>query len=251
MTQSLVGKVALVTGASSGLGRRFATVLAAEGAKVALAARRTDRLATLRDEIVQTGGTAEAFALDVTDVKGIEACLAEAEARLGPVDILVNNSGVSAQSKILDTSEADYDGVMNVNARGAFFVAQAAARSMIARGAAGRIVNIASVAAHKPLRELSAYCMSKAALLHLTRVQALEWARFGINVNAICPGYLRTEMNDAYWDTERGRKFVETFPRRRVGEPSDLDGALLLLVSDNARFITGTSITADDALSLA
>lgn len=247
----LSGRPALVTGASSGLGRRFATVLAGAGAPVVLAARRVERLRALEGEIRDAGGEAACVELDVLSQASVAAAVEAAEAAFGPLAILVNNSGVSSQAKIVDMGLDDYDRVMNTNARGAFLVAQAVARRMIASGTPGRIVNVASVLAEKAIRELSAYCMSKAALLHLTRVQALEWARHGINVNALCPGYIRTEINDAYWDTERGQAFVATFPRRRVGEPSDLDGALLLLVSGEARMITGTSITVDDALGIA
>lgn len=251
MTLPLSAKPALVTGASSGLGRRFAAVLAGAGAPVVLAARRIERLRALEGEIRDAGGQAASVELDVLSESSVAAAVAAAEAAFGPLAIVVNNSGVSAQAKIVDMSLDDYDRVMNTNARGAFLVAQAVARRMIAAGTPGRIVNVASVLAEKAMRELSAYCMSKAALLHLTRVQALEWARHGINVNALCPGYIRTEINDAYWETERGQAFVKTFPRRRVGEPQDLDGALLLLVSPEARMITGTSITVDDALSIA
>lgn len=247
----LSGRPALVTGASSGLGRRFAMVLAGAGAPVVLAARRTGRLRELEGEIRAAGGQATSVELDVLSETSVAEAVEAAEAAFGPLAILVNNSGVSAQAKIVDMSLEDYDRVMDTNARGAFLVAQAVARRMIAAGTPGRIVNVASVLAEKAMRELSAYCMSKAALLHLTRVQALEWARHGINVNALCPGYIRTEINDAFWETERGQAFVNTFPRRRVGEPSDLDGALLLLVSPEARMITGTSITVDDALGIA
>lgn len=247
----LSGRPALVTGASSGLGRRFASVLAGAGAPVVLAARRVERLRALEGEIRAAGGEATCVELDVLSLDSVAGAVEAAEAAFGPLAILVNNSGVSAQAKIVDMSLEDYDRVMDTNARGAFLVAQAVARRMIAAGTPGRIVNVASVLAEKAMRELSAYCMSKAALLHLTRVQALEWARHGINVNALCPGYIRTEINDAFWETERGQAFVKTFPRRRVGEPSDLDGALLLLVSPEARMITGTSITVDDALGIA
>lgn len=247
----LSGKPALVTGASSGLGRRFAMVLAGAGAPVVLAARRVERLRELEGEIRDAGGEATSVELDVLSQSSVAETVEAAEAAFGPLAILVNNSGVSAQAKIVDMSLEDYDRVMDTNARGAFLVAQAVARRMIAAGTPGRIVNVASVLAEKAMRELSAYCMSKAALLHLTRVQALEWARHGINVNALCPGYIRTEINDAFWETERGQAFMKTFPRRRVGEPSDLDGALLLLVSPEARMITGTSITVDDALGIA
>lgn len=251
ITCDLTGRTALVTGASSGLGRRFATTLAGAGAKVALAARRINRLSDLAGEIRAKGGKSAAVAMDVTDLASIATAVAAAEAELGALDILVNNSGVSVQRRVVDVTQEDYSHVMNTNVFGAFFVAQAVARRMIERKASGRIVNIGSVVAHKVVRELSVYAMSKAAVVQMTKAQALEWARYDINVNAICPGYIRTEMNADYWDTDRGRKFVETFPRRRVGEPADLDGLLLLLCSGQSQFLTGAAITIDDGLSLA
>jgi NAD(P)-dependent dehydrogenase (short-subunit alcohol dehydrogenase family) len=249
-TCDLTGKTALVTGASSGLGRQFALTLARAGARVAIAARRVDRLNELAGQIRGNGGKAVAVAMDVTQLPTIAAALDAAEAELGPIDILVNNSGVSVQRRIVDVTPEDYAHVMNTNVFGTFFVAQAVARRMIERGAPGQIVNVASVLAQKVVRELSVYAMSKAAVVQMTRAQALEWARHNINVNAICPGYIRTEINESYWETERGRKFMESFPRRRVGSPEDLDGLLLLLCSGQSGFMTGASILADDGLSL-
>ena len=245
----LDGKIALVTGASSGLGHRFATVLARAGAKLALAARRTDRLAALADEIAGFDGRAIPLRLDVTDNAGIGAAIDLVETELGPIDILVNNSGVSVQRKAVDITLADYDFIMQTNARGAFFVAQAVGRRMIAHGTKGRIVNVASVAALRVLSQLSVYCMSKAAVAHMTRALAVEWGRFGINVNAICPGYIETEMNSDYFQTDPGRKLIHMMPRRRLGRPEDLDGLILLLASDQSRFINGAVIPIDDGLS--
>jgi NAD(P)-dependent dehydrogenase (short-subunit alcohol dehydrogenase family) len=250
MELRLDGKTALVTGASSGLGWRFATTLAAAGARVALAARRTERLAALQAEIERAGGRAHALALDVTDVASVRAGVAAAEAALGPLDILVNNSGVSVTKRAGEIEEADYDFVMDTNAKGAFFVAQAAGRAMIAAKRPGRIVNIASAAGLRVLGQLSVYCMSKAAVIHMTRALALEWGRYGINVNALCPGYIETEINRDYWQTDAGRKLVGMLPRRRVGKPEDLDGLLLLLASDQSGFVNGAAIAADDGLSL-
>jgi NAD(P)-dependent dehydrogenase (short-subunit alcohol dehydrogenase family) len=250
MELRLDGKTALVTGASSGLGWRFATTLAAAGARVALAARRTDRLEALKAEIERAGGRAHALAMDVTDVASVRAGVAAAEAALGPLDILVNNSGVSVTKRAGEIEEADYDFVMDTNARGAFFVAQAAGRAMIAGKRPGRIVNIASSAGLRALGQLSVYCMSKAAVIHLTRALALEWGRYGINVNALCPGYIETEINRDYWQTDAGRKLVGMLPRRRVGKPEDLDGLLLLLASEQSGFVNGAVIAADDGLSL-
>jgi hypothetical protein len=250
MELRLDGKTALVTGASSGLGWRFATTLAAAGARVALAARRTDRLEALKAEIERAGGRAHALAMDVTDVASVRAGVAAAEATLGPLDILVNNSGVSVTKRAGEVEETDYDFVMDTNARGAFFVAQAAGRAMIAGKRPGRIVNIASSAGLRALGQLSVYCMSKAAVIHLTRALALEWGRYGINVNALCPGYIETEINRDYWQTDAGRKLVGMLPRRRVGKPEDLDGLLLLLASEQSGFVNGAVIAADDGLSL-
>jgi NAD(P)-dependent dehydrogenase (short-subunit alcohol dehydrogenase family) len=242
----LAGKTALVTGASSGLGLRFAMVLARAGARVALAARRTDRLTAAAKEIAAFGGRAIPVRLDVTDHAAIRAAVDEAETELGPIDILINNSGISAQKKIVDVTAADYDAVMNTNTKGAFFVAQEVGRRMISHGRKGRIVNIASVAGLRVIGQLSVYCMSKAAVVQMTRAMALEWLRHGINVNAICPGYIETEINRDYWATDAGRKLIGYLPRRRVGRPEHLDGLVLLLASDESEFINGAIIPADD-----
>ncbi|MFN0164303.1 MAG: SDR family oxidoreductase [Burkholderiales bacterium] len=247
---NLSGKVALVTGASSGLGERFAQVLAAAGATVALAARRVERLKELRAEIDAEGGEAHVYALDVTDMASIRACVAAVEADLGKIDILVNNSGVSATARIVDVTEADYDQVMSTNTKGAFFVAQQVGRVMIEHKTPGRIINIASVGGIKVLPQLAVYCMSKAAAVQMTRAMALEWGRYGINVNAILPGYIETEMNSAHFRAPAGQKLVERLPRRRVGKPEDLDGILLLLASDASGFVNGAAISADDGMAV-
>ena len=250
----LAGKTALITGASSGLGERFAEILSAEGANVALAARRTDRLEALKSRIEQSGGQdaprAITVKLDVTDLPGIKAAVADVEAQLGKIDILVNNSGVSAQKKLLDVSEEDYDFTMDTNTKGAFFVAQAVAAGMVKRKIEGRIINIASVAGLRVLSQLSVYCMSKAAVVQMTKAMALEWLRFGINVNAICPGYIRTELNDEHFDSEAGQKLIQQLPRKRLGLPSDLDGVLLLMAADESRFLNGAVVSVDDGHSV-
>jgi NAD(P)-dependent dehydrogenase (short-subunit alcohol dehydrogenase family) len=255
MRTNLKEKIALVTGASSGLGARFARVLAANGALVVLAARRVERLKDLRAEIEAAGGAAHVVALDVTDLESITAAIDHTEAAVGPIDILVNNAGVSSLQRLTDVAPADFDYVFDTNVKGAFFVAQAVAQRMIGRareqpGFHGRIVNIASVAGLRVLAQIGVYCMSKAAVVQMTRAQALEWGRYGINVNALCPGYIRTEINDDYWDTEGGQKLLQMLPRRRLGQPADLDGLLLLLVAEESQFINGAAITADDGLSV-
>jgi NAD(P)-dependent dehydrogenase (short-subunit alcohol dehydrogenase family) len=252
----LSGKVALVTGASSGLGARFATVLAAQGAQVVLASRRTERLKELRAEIEAQGGAAHVVALDVTDLESIRNAVASAEEQAGPIDILINNSGVSTTQRLVDATEADFDFVFGTNTKGAFFVAQEVAKRMIARSKdsaqprPARIVNIASVAGLKVLAQIGVYCMSKAAVVHMTRAMALEWGRYGINVNALCPGYITTEINAHHWQSEAGRKLIGMLPRKRVGQPSDLDAPLLMLVSDQSGFVNGAILSADDGLGL-
>jgi NAD(P)-dependent dehydrogenase (short-subunit alcohol dehydrogenase family) len=246
----LDGKTALITGASSGLGWRFAQILSQAGAAVALAARSTDKLEQLKREIEQAGGKAAAVRMDVTDVASVRAAVAAAESALGGIDILVNNSGVNRQQRAVEVEQEDYDYVTDTNCKGAFFVAQAVGRSMIARKCPGRIINIASVAGLRVLAQLSTYCMSKAAVVQMTRALAHEWGRYNINVNAICPGYIETGINRDYWLTEGGKKLVNMLPRRRVGRPEDLDGLVLLLASEQSGFINGAVITADDGLAV-
>ena len=254
----LSGRVALVTGASSGLGAQFARTLAKAGAGVALAGRRVERLKTLRAEIEADGGDAHVVALDVTDHDSIKAAVAHAETEMGTLDILVNNSGVGTTQALTEVSEEDYDHVFDTNTRGAFFVAQEVGKRMIARakGAApgtftgGRIVNIASTAGLKVLGRIGVYAMSKAAVIHMTRAMALEWGRYGINVNAVCPGYIDTELNHHQWSTEQGRKLVEMLPRKRVGQPQDLDVLVMMLCSNESHFINGAVIQADDGFAL-
>ncbi|HJW54135.1 MAG TPA: SDR family oxidoreductase [Burkholderiaceae bacterium] len=248
------GKVALVTGASSGLGARFAKTLAQAGAQVVLAARRIERLKELRAEIEADGGAACVTALDVTDYASIKSAIAHAETEAGPIDILVNNSGVSTTQRLLDVTPEDYAYVMDTNQRGAFFVAQEAAKRMIARAKGDpkkqhRIINIASVAGLRILPQIGIYCMSKAAVIHMTKSMAVEWGRYGINVNAICPGYIGTELNAEHFSTEQGQQLIGMLPRQRLGNPEDLDGLLLLLAADESRFINGAIITADDGMS--
>jgi NAD(P)-dependent dehydrogenase (short-subunit alcohol dehydrogenase family) len=255
MRTNLKEKVALVTGASSGLGARFARVLAGNGALTVLAARRVERLKELRAEIEAAGGAAHVVQLDVTHRDSIRDAIEHTERVVGPIDILVNNSGVSTTQRLTEATVTDFDHVFGTNVKGAFFVAQEVAQRMIARAKGGpefhgRIVNIASVAGLRVLPQIGLYCMSKAAVIQMTKAQALEWGRYGINVNAICPGYIRTEINDEYWDTDGGRKLIQMLPRRRVGSPEDLDGALLLLVAEESQFINGAVITADDGLSV-
>ncbi|MFV3073670.1 SDR family NAD(P)-dependent oxidoreductase [Niveispirillum fermenti] len=241
----LTGRTALITGASSGLGQHFATLLARAGARVALAARRTDRLAQACADIHAAGGHAVPIALDVTDPAAVDAAITDTVAALGGLDILVNNAGVTASTSVLDQSEADWDRVVDTNLKGCFLVAQAAARAMRQRGAGGSIVNIASILGLRVAGHVSAYAASKAALVQLTRSMALELSRHGIRVNALCPGYVETDLNQDFFASEAGKALVRRIPMRRLGRLEDLDGPLLLLCSDAGAFMTGTAIPVD------
>jgi NAD(P)-dependent dehydrogenase (short-subunit alcohol dehydrogenase family) len=246
----LNGKVALVTGASSGLGAHFAVMLAGLGAKVICAARRLDRLESLVAQIKANGGVAQAVVMDVEDEASVIAGYDAAAAGLGVPTIVVANAGMNAVGLAIDIDMADYDRVMQVNLRGVFLTAREGARRMISAGSTksgdGRIVLIASMAGTRPLPGLTAYSMSKAGVVMMAKGLAREWARQGINVNAICPGYVETEIN-ADWLTEPGGvKMLAGFPRRRVMDENALDGALAWLVSDAAAFTTGAIIQVDD-----
>jgi NAD(P)-dependent dehydrogenase (short-subunit alcohol dehydrogenase family) len=257
-SMDLSGRVALVTGASSGLGAQFARTLSRAGAVVVLASRRVDKLKALQAELQAAGGKAHVVSLDVTSLASIQSAVEQIEADAGGVDILVNNSGVSTTQRVQDVTEQDFDFTFNTNVKGAFFVAQEVGKRMLARakGAApgaqvgGRIINIASVAGLRALAQIGPYCMSKAAVIQMTKVLALEWGRFGINVNAICPGYIDTEINHHHWQTEQGQKLVNMLPRKRVGQAQDLDGLLVLLASAESAFINGAIISADDGFAL-
>jgi NAD(P)-dependent dehydrogenase (short-subunit alcohol dehydrogenase family) len=235
----LSGRVALVTGA-------------------VLAGRRVERLKALRAEIEADGGDAHVVTLDVTDHDSIKAAVAHAETEMGTIDILVNNSGVGTTQPLTEVTEEDFDYVFGTNTRGAFFVAQEVGKRMIARskGAApgtfigGRIVNIASMAGLKALSRIGVYAMSKAAVIHMTRAMALEWGRHGINVNVICPGYIDTEINHHQWETEQGRKLIEMLPRKRIGQPRDLDAVLMMLCANESHFVNGAVIQADDGFGV-
>ena len=235
----LTGKTALVTGASSGLGAHFARLLAREGVMVTLAARRMDPMVALTAEITAAGGTAEALGLDVGDTDAVERVLSGRR-----FDILVNNAGIGDAGSALEQTTAQIDAMLDVNLKGAFHVARAVAAGMRDAGG-GAIVNIASILAHRVTARTAAYAASKAGLLHLTRALALEWARHGIRVNELCPGYIETPINADFFATEAGATLIRRIPQRRLGRPEDLDGALLLLVSDAGRYITGADIVVD------
>lgn len=244
-------EVILVTGASQGLGRQFARVLAARGAAVALAARQTTKLKSLEDEIRARGGRATAISMDVTDTASIGTAIDRAEAALGPISVLINNAGIAVEKLAVDQTEADWDAVINANLKGAYFAATQMARRMIARKQDGNIVNIASVLGFGVMKFLSPYTISKAGIVQATGAMALELAGNRIRVNALAPGYIDTEMNHEFWSTPAGEKLTKRIPQRRVGTESDLDGAILLLASNASRYMTGSVVTVDGGFLLA
>ena len=241
----LTGKTALVTGASSGLGRHFAACLAAAGASVVVAARRMDLLESLANELTARGGKAAVARLDVTDAASVKAALDVCEAKFGGIDVLVNKSGVIAAASVLDQSEAEWDFVLDTNLKGCFLVAAEAGRRMRAAKRPGSIVNIASILGLRQAAQVAAYSASKAALIQLTKSMALELARYGIRVNAIAPGYIETDLNRDFFATPAGEALIKRIPQRQLGQPQDLDGALLLLASDASRYMTGAVIAVD------
>jgi NAD(P)-dependent dehydrogenase (short-subunit alcohol dehydrogenase family) len=241
----LSGKVALVTGASSGLGRHFAGVLARYGVKVGIAARRVDALEETARLVAQAGGTAAVAALDVTKSDSVKNALSAIEAKLGPIDIVVNNSGMSVSKPVLEQTESDWDAVLDVNLKGAFLVATEAARHMRDAQRPGSIINIESILSFRQAGSIAPYAASKAGLTQLTRSLALELARFRVRVNGIAPGYFATDINREFFDTEPGRALIKRVPQRRLGQLEDLDGPLLLLASDASRYMTGATLVVD------
>jgi NAD(P)-dependent dehydrogenase (short-subunit alcohol dehydrogenase family) len=241
----LRGQAALVTGASSGIGRHLAELLAAAGAKVALAARRADRLAEAAREIEAAGGRCLPIALDVTRSDSVAAAVAAAESELGPLTILVNNAGVTVAKPVLRHTEEEWDYVLDTNLKGAWLMAREFAQHLVDRGRPGRIVNIASVLGVRTIARVPSYSAAKAGLIHLTHVLAMELARYGILVNAIAPGYVETDFNRDFLRSEAGKKLEARIPLRRVGRPDDLDGAMLLLASSAGAYITGAVIAVD------
>jgi NAD(P)-dependent dehydrogenase (short-subunit alcohol dehydrogenase family) len=249
---TLTGRTLLITGASSGIGANLARAAAQAGARVAAAARRADKLEALVAEIAAGGGTAQAFAMDVEDEASVIAGYDAIEAAFGAPDSVIANAGINIEGSALDIRIEDFDKVLAVNTRGAFLTAREGARRMIKAGAGerGRILLVASIGAHKVLPGLTAYAASKAATAHMGKSLAREWARKGINVNVLCPGYIKTELNDDWFDSEGGAKLVASFPRKRLMETRDLEAMALYLTSDAARAVTGSVFTVDDGQSL-
>jgi NAD(P)-dependent dehydrogenase (short-subunit alcohol dehydrogenase family) len=241
----LTGRTALVTGASGGLGRHFATTLARAGATVAVAARRQDKVAEVADEIVAAGGKALAVALDVVSRESVAAAFEEVEQKAGTVTVVVNNAGIAGRGPALDMPEDVYDKVMETNLKGVWNVAQEAARRMVKADASGSIVNIASILGVRIAKGLLPYAVSKAAVVQMTKVLALEWAPHKIRVNAIAPGYVVTDINRDFLKSPAGQAIIDRIPQQRTGDMRDLEGPLLLLASDAGAYMTGTIVPVD------
>ena len=246
LTADLAGKIAIVTGAGSGLGRHFATILAASGAQVIAVGRRRDALDTVTRDIAAAGGTCHGLTMDVTDAASIAAGLTAAAALAGgPPDILVNNAGIAITKPAIDLTPGEWQSVIDTNLTGAFFMAQAVARAARAAERGASIINVASILGLRVAGLVAPYAASKAALIQLTKALALEWARYGIRVNALAPGYVETDLNAAFFASDPGRKLIQRIPQRRLGQVTDLDGPLLLLASDASTAMTGAVIEVD------
>ena len=242
---SLNGKVALVTGASSGLGHHFAKTLATAGAKVVVAARRRDKLDSLVQEITADGGKVIAVTMDVNDMDSIRAAYDAAEKNLGMVDIILNNAGVADSKAFLEISEESWDFTMDTNLKSVMRVAQEGCKRLVAAQRTGVVINISSLLglAYQTLQ--TSYATSKAGVIHMTRCMASELMRYGIRVNSIAPGYFKTEINEDFFETERGQDYIKTIPARRLGRLEELDGPLLLLASEASSFVNGTTLVVD------
>ena len=239
------GKRALVTGASGGLGAHFARILSQAGASVAVAARRVADCERIAAEIAIAGGTAFPVRLDVADPASVKEAMADAVAAMGGIDILINNAGVATTASWFDTTAENFDAILDTNLKGAFLVAKASAGLMRDAGKGGSIVNIASILGIGVTGQVGTYATSKAALIQMTKSMALEWARHGIRVNALCPGYIETDINREFFSTETGTALIRRIPQRRLGQMTDLDAPLLLLASNAGAYITGTTLAVD------
>jgi NAD(P)-dependent dehydrogenase (short-subunit alcohol dehydrogenase family) len=245
MQLTLDGHSALITGANGGLGSHFAQTLAKAGAKVAIAARRLESLREVEQRIRSAGGQVSAIALDVTKRESVAQAFAQAAEALGPITVVVNNAGIAVTKPLLEHTEDDWNDVVGVNLTGAWRVAQEAARHMVKNERGGSIVNIASILGLRVSAQVPSYAASKAALIQLTKAMALELARYKIRVNALAPGYVTTSINRDFFATDAGQALIKRIPQRRIGNPEELDAALLLLASDAGSYATGTVLAID------
>jgi len=248
---SITDRVALVTGASSGIGETLAKALSDAGAKVIVAARRRERLEKLVNDITSMGGEAVAVSMDVTDRDQVNAAIGEGIKTLGTPTIVINNAGVASPRSFVSMEESARDFVMDTNFNGVWNVAQESARRMIDAGLSGSIVNIASVLGITAKSGQTAYCASKGAVIQLTRAMALDLMKHNIRVNAIAPGWFRTEINADYFDSEPGKEFITRMPAKRLGQLEELVGPVLMLCSDSASFVNGAVLPVDGAISIA
>lgn len=242
---NLEKRIALVTGASSGLGRHFAATLAQAGAKVAVCARRLDKTQELVEQLREAGHEALAVAMDVSSAASVREAFSQIEQNLGTIDLIVNNAGVAATQSVLEHDEATWNQVLDTNLKGAFLVAQEGARRLVQNGKGGSIVNIASILGERVAGGAPSYAASKAGLIQLTKAMALELARHGIRVNALAPGYVSTDLNRDFLASDAGQRLMARIPQRRFASPEELDGPLLLLASDAGSYITGAVLAVD------
>ena len=245
MNLRLDGRAALVTGANGGLGSHFARTLAKAGANVAIAARRRESLLELEQQILSSGVQVQCVALDVTQRESVVQAFEQAAAALGPITVVVNNAGIAITKPLLEHTEDDWNDVIGVNLTGAWRVAQEAARQMVKQGRGGSIVNIASILGLRVSAQVPSYAASKAAVIQLTKAMALELARHKIRVNALAPGYVETSINRDFFASEAGQALIKRIPQRRIGNPEELDAALLLFASDAGSYATGAVLTID------
>ena len=243
---SLSGKLALVTGASGGLGKHFAETLAAAGATVCVGARRVDKVAEVVDGIISAGGKAIAVEMDVTNRESVASAFdAIEDHNLGPVTVCVNNAGITGRETALNTTDDSWDSVFDTNLKGTWMVTQEAAKRLIEKNIGGSIINIASILGERVMPGILTYSVTKAGVVQMTKALALEWARYNIRVNALAPGYVETDINRHLLQSEKGQEIIKRIPQRRTGELEDLDGPLLLLASDASAFMTGAIVPVD------
>lgn len=247
---NLGGSVALVTGAGSGIGKTTALLYARHGAAVALCGRRVEKLQQVCAEIEASGGRAFVAPMDVAREQDVIAAVTAASAALGTIDILVNNAGLASQTSIIETSETGWDQVLDINLKGPWLCAREVAKHLIAARKPGAIINISSILGIMSQKGTGPYAASKSGLIHLTKVMAAEWARYGIRVNAIAPGYFATDMADDFLDSERGKKLIAAIPQRRIGKVQELEAPLLLLASAASAYMTGSTLVVDGGLTL-